>query len=230
MIVADQKQLDQIKSFITDYQKVLVVGCGSCVTVCLAGGEAEVKTLSSALRIAFQRDGAEKEILEDCVTRQCEPEFVAPIVERVKGEGFDAVLSLACGVGVNLLAEALEEIPVFPGLNTKFFGAVREEGVWVEMCAGCGDCILHLTGGICPIARCTKSILNGPCGGSEDGKCEISPDCECGWAVILERMKRLGTLEQLDEVMPARDWSTGHYGGPRRVVHEALVAAEDDGE
>jgi ferredoxin len=222
MIVGERKPFAQIKGFIENYNKILIAGCGSCATVCLAGGEAEVMTLASGLRIAFLREENEREILEDCVTRQCEPEFVGPLAERVRREGVEAVLSLACGVGVNLLAEKLEDIPVFPGLDTKFFGATTETGVWVEMCAGCGDCILHLTGGICPIARCAKSILNGPCGGSNNGKCEISPDTECAWALIVERMKRLGTLDQLDEVLPPRDWSAGHFGGPRRVVHEEL--------
>jgi ferredoxin len=228
MIVGERKSFAQVKSFIENYRKILVVGCGSCATVCLAGGEAEVKTLASGLRIAFLREEKQREILEACVTRQCEPEFLEPLVERVRDEKVDAVLSLGCGVGVNLLAEKLEDIPVFPGLDTKFFGATVETGVWVEMCAGCGDCILDRTGGICPIARCSKSILNGPCGGSKDGKCEISPDTECAWAAIIERMKRLGTLDQLDEVVPCRDWSTGHFGGPRRVVHEDLLPESAD--
>ena len=223
MIVAERKPLNEIKSFIENYHKILVVGCGTCATVCLAGGETEVKIVASGLRIGFLKEDKEIEILEDCITRQCEPEFVTPLVERVKKENIEAVLSLGCGVGVNFLADKLETIPVFPGVNTKFFGAAVEPGVWVEMCAGCGNCILHLTGGICPIARCSKSILNGPCGGSKDGKCEISPDVDCGWSLIVERMKKIGTLHRLEEIIPPRDWSTSHHGGPRRVIHEEMA-------
>ena len=228
MIVAERKPLEEIKGFIEGYQRVLVVGCGGCATVCLAGGEAEVKIVGSALRIAGRKEGRRQEVLEGCVTRQCEPEFVEQVLAQVKEEGVTVLLSLACGVGVNFLAERLGDIPVFPGLNTKFFGATAEAGVWVEMCAGCGNCMLHLTGGICPVARCSKSLLNGPCGGSTDGKCEISPDVDCGWALIVERMKRLGTLDQLAEITPARDWSSSPHGGPRRVVREDLreLAAE----
>jgi len=138
-------------------------------------------------------------------------------------EEVEAVLSLGCGVGVNFLAEKLETIPVFPGVNTEFFGASVEPGVWVEMCAGCGNCLLHLTGGICPVARCSKSILNGPCGGSKDGKCEISPDVDCGWYLIVERMKKIGTLRLFEEYIPPRDWSTSRHGGPRRVIREEVV-------
>jgi len=222
MIVAERKPLQEIMSFIERYRKVLIAGCGTCATVCLAGGEAEVSVVASALRIAYLKAEREREVLEDCVTRQCEPEFLDPLVERVREMGVQAVLSLGCGVGVNLLAEKLDDIPVYPGVNTKFFGATIEPGVWIEMCAGCGDCLLHLTGGICPVARCSKSILNGPCGGSKEGKCEVSPDIDCAWVKIVERMKRLGTLDQLDEILAPRDWSTSRHGGPRRVVHEEV--------
>jgi len=233
MIVAERKPLSEIRSFVENYHRILIVGCGTCATVCLAGGEAEVKVVASGLRISFLQDEKEVEILEDCITRQCEPEFVEKIQERVREDEVDAVVSLGCGVGVNFLAEKLETVPVFPGVNTKFFGAAVEPGVWIEMCAGCGNCILHLTGGICPIARCSKSILNGPCGGSEDGKCEIDPEVECGWALIVERMKKLGTLDRLAEIVPPRDWSTSRHGGPRKVVREEvapLAGKEEEGD
>jgi ferredoxin len=230
MIVAERKPLQEIKSFLENYRKIFIVGCGTCTTVCLAGGETEVRVVASGLRIGFLKEDREVEILEGCITRQCEPEFVAPFIEKVKKENIEAVLSLGCGVGVNFLAERLGNIPVFPGVNTEFFGATVEPGVWVEMCAGCGNCILHLTGGICPIARCSKSILNGPCGGSKNGKCEISPDVDCGWALIVERMKKIGTLHRLEEIIPPRDWSTSHAGGPRRVVREEAVSGAQAGE
>jgi ferredoxin len=228
MIVAERKPLGDIKQFISGFARVLVVGCGTCATVCLAGGETEVKTVASALRIAARREQRPQEVFEDCVTRQCEPEFVDAIVERVVRQEIDAVVSLACGAGVNCLAERVGDVPVFPGLDTKFFGASAEPGVWLEMCAGCGNCMLHLTGGICPIARCSKSLLNGPCGGSANGKCEIGADVDCGWALIVERMKRLGTLDQLTGIIPPRDWSSSRHGGPRRLVREELrqLAAE----
>jgi ferredoxin len=227
MIVAERKPLSEIKSFVENYKKILIVGCGTCTTVCLAGGEAEVKVVATGLRIAFLKDDKEIEIIEDCITRQCEPEFADKIVQKVQDEQIEAVLSLGCGVGVNFLSEKLETVLIFPGVNTKFFGAAVEPGVWVEMCAGCGNCILDITGGICPIARCSKSILNGPCGGSTDGKCEISPDVDCGWSLIVKRMHKMGTLDRLSEFIPPRDWSTSHAGGPRRVIHEEAQETEE---
>lgn len=232
MIVAERKPIRELKGFIEEYNRVLVLGCGTCVTVCFAGGETEVRTLSSALRIANLKEQKGQEIIEDVVTRQCEPEFLEKVTERVRDESIDAVLSLGCGVGVNMLAEKLDDVPVFPGLNTECFGATAEPGTFVEMCAGCGECVLHLTGGICPIARCSKSILNGPCGGTNDGKCEVSPDIDCAWALIVERMKKLGTIDQLYKVVDAKDWSTSHSGGPRRVVNDIPrpIASSDEEE
>ena len=124
-------------------------------------------------------------------------------------------------------------VPVFPAVNTTFMGSTVEHGVWEERCAGCGECILHLTGGICPVARCAKSIMNGPCGGTQDGMCEIStPEhpVDCAWALIVERAKQLGTLEQLKEVLAEKDWSTGRDGGPRRRVREDLRIAPEEEE
>jgi hypothetical protein len=137
------------------------------------------------------------------------------------------VLSTACGVGVNFLSERIGNVQVCPGINTSFFGAVEAPGVFTELCAGCGDCILHMTGGICPVARCSKTLMNGPCGGTDQGKCEIGKEVDCAWYLIVERMKALGTLDQLDAVRPPRDWSPGTAGGPRRLTIEHLMDMEE---
>lgn len=231
MIVADAKPLAQVFEFVENYSKVLVLGCGECVTVCQVGGEKEVAVLAQQLRLKAGNEGKDIEFVENTVQRQCEPEFVDPILENL--DGVDAILSIACGVGVNFIAGRHETIPVFPGVNTTFMGATVEHGEWAERCAGCGDCILHLTGGICPIARCAKTILNGPCGGTNNGECEIStPEnpVECGWALIVERAKRLGTLDKLKEIIAPKDWSTSRDGGPRKRVRADLKIAEDETE
>ncbi|HUT18320.1 MAG TPA: methylenetetrahydrofolate reductase C-terminal domain-containing protein, partial [Anaerolineae bacterium] len=169
MIVAEQKPLDEIKQLVSGYDKVLVLGCGTCVTVCFAGGEKEVGILASSLRMATRLDGIQTEFLEATVQRQCEYEYNEAIAELLSQ--VDAVLSIACGIGVQTMNEQYPDIQTLPGLNTTFLGQPIEQGVWEERCQACGNCVLGTTGGICPIARCAKSLLNGPCGGSQDGVC-----------------------------------------------------------
>ena len=224
MIVADSKPIEEVYGFIRAYRKVLVLGCGECVTVCQVGGEKEVGVLAQALRLKAKTEGDPIEFVENTVRRQCDPEFVEGILDDL--DGADAVVSIACGVGVNHLADQNPDVPIFPGLDTTFMGSTVEHGEWAERCAGCGQCILHLTGGICPVARCAKTILNGPCGGTTDeGNCEISTEdnpVPCAWALIVERAKKLGTLDKLREIILAKDWSTARDGGPRRRVRADL--------
>ena len=220
MIVAEQKPLDEIRAMIAPFRKVLVLGCGTCVTVCFAGGEKEVGILASALRMAAAVDGREGEFQEATVQRQCEGEFLDLVADQV--ESADAVLSLGCGVGVQAIAERFPKVRVYPGLNTSFMGLTVEHGEWSARCAACGDCVLSKTAGICPIARCSKSLLNGPCGGSQDGKCEISPDIPCAWQQIYDRLEALGLLDTLEEIVPPKDWSAGLGRGARSIVREDL--------
>jgi len=225
MIVAEQKPLDEIKEELAGYEKVLVVGCGTCVTVCFAGGTKEVGILSSSLRMASKLDGQAKEVAEVTVQRQCEWEYIDPLAETL--DDYDAVLSLGCGVGVQALAERFPGKRILPGLNTSFMGLPTEQGVWEERCQACGDCILDQTGGICPIARCSKQLLNGPCGGSQNGECEIDPSVPCAWQLIWERMGQLGLMDKLLEVQPPKGWSTSRDGGPRRIIRDDLRLPEE---
>ncbi len=220
MIVAEQKSLDEIRAMVSPFRKVLVLGCGTCVTICFAGGEKEVGVLSSTLRMANSVNGQETELQEATVKRQCEWEFLDEIAEQVGS--VDAVLSLACGIGVQAIAEHFPNVPVFPGLNTSFLGVPVEQGTWSARCAACGDCVLGKFAGVCPIVRCSKSLLNGPCGGSHDGKCEISPDIPCGWQLIYDRLETLGLLDTLEEIVPPKDWSAGLGRGSWSIVREDL--------
>jgi ferredoxin len=227
MIIAEQKPLQEIKSLVGNAETVLVVGCGTCVTVCFAGGAREAAIVASSLRMATRLDGAKNEITDVTVQRQCEWEYLDEIKDAVKQA--DVVLSLGCGVGVQALVEHFPEAWVVPGLNTKFMGLPTEQGVWAERCAACGDCVLGLTGGICPIARCSKSLLNGPCGGSEAGHCEIDPDVPCAWQLIYDRLSAMGRLDALLEIQPPKNWLTSRDGGPRKIVRDDLrLAAEEE--
>ncbi len=220
MIVAEQKPLGEIKGLLGEARKVLIVGCGTCVTVCFAGGEREASVLSSLLRMSSKLDGASTTATDVTVQRQCEWEYLDAIRERVADA--DVVLSLGCGVGVQALAEHYPEAVVVPGLNTKFMGLPLEQGVWAERCAACGECLLGMTGGICPIARCAKQLLNGPCGGSSHGKCEIDPEIDCAWQLIHDKLEAQGRLNLIMEITPPKDWRTSRDGGPRRIVREDL--------
>ena len=194
MIIAERKPMEEIGQLIAPYKKVLVAGCGTCVTVCWAGGEKEVAMLASQLRLARSAERSKISVLEATVERQCEREMVAEIKDKVAE--VEAVISLACGSGVQTMAEMFEDKPVFPGVNTTFIGMPEREGLWVEMCGACGDCFLDRTGGVCPIVRCAKGLLNGPCGGTrKGGKCEIDPDKDCAWVLIYRRLEKQGRLD-----------------------------------
>lgn len=215
MIVARQKPIEEVLEFVQGYEKILIAGCNECVTVCEAGGQKEVGLLGAALRLYFLNRGHSVQVSEAMVERQCEAEFVLPLEDRVRSH--DVVLSLACGAGVQFLAERFMGVPILPGVDTVFMGVTEERGVWSERCQGCGQCILASTGGICPVARCSKRMLNGPCGGSTGGHCEINKEIDCGWQLIIDRLKNLGQLQRYEAIAPIKDWSRERSGGPRKV-------------
>jgi len=228
MIIAKRKPFEEIKESVKDYKKIMVLGCGTCVAICQAGGEKEVEILVSELKLAFGNEGKKVDVNEELVIRQCDDEFMADPMFLEKIKEVDVILSMACGVGVqhacNFFNRIITEKPVrvIPGLNTTFMGANIDIGLWEERCLGCGDCVLEKTGGICPVARCAKSLLNGPCGGSSDGKCEISKDTDCAWHLIIERLEALGQLERIKPVEMYKDWRSSYSGGPRKIIREDL--------
>ncbi len=226
MIVADRKPLGAIKDMLRGYQKVLAVGCGTCVAVCFAGGKKEVGVLSSALRMATGLDGAPLQVDETTVQRQCDREYIEPLADSI--EQYDAVLSLGCGIGVQTLAERFPDTRVLPALDTQFMGEPTEHGVWEERCQGCGNCILDRTAGLCPISRCAKQLMNGPCGGTQDGMCEVDPGIPCVWYQIWDRMAKQGQVDEIMKFEPPKDWSTSRDGGQRRIVREDLRMPEVD--
>ena len=221
MIVAERKPLAELVEMIKDFDRVLLLACKGCVTVCSTGGEREAEILAPLLRMGCKKQGKEVEIVEGSLVRQCDREYIDAI-DQWEGQ-YDAIMSMACGVGVNFIANLRPMARVFPAVNTTFFGGSADQGIWTEQCAGCGNCVLHLTGGLCPIARCAKSLFNGPCGGSQGGRCEIHQDVPCIWAAIHDRLERLGCKDTLLQVAPIRDWTTAGHGGPRKIVRDDLT-------
>jgi ferredoxin len=210
MIVAERKSIPELIDILQAHNKILVLGCGTCVTVCLAGGEREVSIISSALRIASKVKGLNFKIDELTIERQCDNIFIEQAAEAI--EKSDAVLSLGCGAGVQAIAERYA--------STRFLGILEERGVWTEKCAACGACVLHEYGGICPVTRCAKHMLNGPCGGSREDRCEVRPDRPCAWQLIYKRLKDIGQLDRLEKIELPKNWSPSLNGGPRVLIRE----------
>jgi ferredoxin len=219
MIVAERKLFDQIWESIKDFKSVLVLGCGTCVSVCQSGGEKEVGLLASELRMKSQMEGKNIKIGEKTIERQCDKEYIDPIIAMTKE--YDAVLSMACGAGVQFSAEIMEPVRVIPALNTRFIGVTAEEGTWAERCRACGNCVLGTYGAICPITICAKGLVNGPCGGSKNGKCEASQEKDCAWVLIYNRLKKQNRLDVLKTLAAPKDFSTQAH--PGKYVNEAYL-------
>ena len=213
MIVGEQKPFEEIWEMIKGHKQLTVYGCNTCVAVCHQGGNKEAGILASQLKMRASQDGVEIEIVDSGIERQCEHEFFEKTEELIQGS--EAVLSLACGIGVQFMASKYENTPIYPALNTTFLGDVIESGHFTEKCQACGDCVLGVTGGVCPVSRCCKRLFNGPCGGSSNGKCEISKELDCAWQLVVDRLEALGRMDDYEKVQPLKDWSKDRAGGPR---------------
>jgi ferredoxin len=206
MIVAKRKPFEEIKEMLKGYKKVLNVGCGTCVSVCLAGGEKEVNILNAELDMARKLEDDPIEIHGQTIERQCDREYLAELDDLIKKENYDALMSMACGVGIQFLAERFPEIPTFPAVDTTGLAVNQAVGWYEERCRSCSQCVLGITGGICPITMCAKGLLNGPCGGTNKGSCEISADQPCAWFKIHERLAAQGRLDSIRKISLARGW------------------------
>ena len=218
MITAEQKPINEIKDMLAPYRRILVLGCGSCVAECAAGGEKETGALASALRMWAKMEGRDLLIREMTLDRQCVNDFVVQLDDII--DQYDAVLSLGCGAGVQAVADIYPEIPIIPALDTEFIGETKDQGYWLENCLGCGDCMLYFFGGVCPLARCSKQLLNGPCGGSRNGVCEVNPEVPCAWQLIIDRLTSFGDLERIEKIDPPKNWARKQDLGPRKIIRE----------
>jgi ferredoxin len=213
MIVASRKPFDEIMELLKDYNNVLNVGCGTCVAVCLAGGEKEVDVLNAELDMARKLKDSPISIDAITIERQCDREYLAELDALV--EKYDAIASMACGVGVQFLAERFPKKPVFPMVDTSGLAANQAVGWYEERCRSCNECVLGMTGGICPVTMCAKGLYNGPCGGTNNGSCEINTDQPCAWYMIYERLRGQERLDNIKKFHKAVTW---HDQVPRTLI------------
>lgn len=223
--------MEDIIEMVKAFDGVLVVGCDGCSGIYQVGGEKQAEVLSAMLRMGKKAKGEYKEgdlkIEASTVLRQCDKEIVREALEGSIG-GYDAVLSMACGAGIQTVAEVFPAKLILPAVNTKFIGIQdREMGDLHERCRACGDCILSETGGICPIARCAKSLLNGPCGGPVEGKCEVGGyEQDCAWMLIYDKIKEFKKLDQFLKPMLMRDNRLSQ--SPRELKGSILYSGRGD--
>jgi ferredoxin len=205
MIITKQKELKDILKYLGNEKKIFLVGCGECSTTCKTGGEEDVRRIKAAL----EKEG--KTVTGYCVPSA--PCIAAKVkLELAKNrrliESSDAVLVLACGLGIQSVKDNLRsDKPIHVGCDTLFMGQIDAGNAFLERCSACGDCVLELTGMICPVTRCPKSLLNGPCGGQDKGKCEVDKDNDCVWILIYNELKKQGKLKLLREIRPPKDHS-----------------------
>jgi ferredoxin len=217
-IITTKKPFEEILSAIKQTKNIAIVSCASCAAMCQTGGTEGAKEMAEKLEAEGFNITTVIVPEEVCDQRVMKKDF-RQIEEEL--EGTDAILTLSCGLGVasitDVLSKKFPQIPVFIGTNTEFMGMTERIGRFYMRCRGCGDCLLNETGGICPITTCAKSLMNGPCGGMVDGKCEVGNyERDCGWVLIYKRLKELGRLDLYSKLRDSVDWSeSGHQ---REVV------------
>ena len=223
MIVAKRKPFEEIKEMLKNYNKVLNVGCGTCVSVCLAGGEKEAKVLNSELVMARKLEDRPIEMGVASVERQCDREFLEAL-DPIVGD-YEVIISMACGVGIQFLAERFPDKPIFPAVDTTGLAVNQAVGWYEERCRSCGRCVLGMTGGICPVTMCAKGLYNGPCGGTNKGSCEIDSDQPCAWFMIYERLQRQGRLDCIMEIHAPVVWDDQV---PRTLIQPGYESVKEE--
>jgi len=214
--ITEQKPLEEVMQYLNQCKGVYLIGCGTCATMLHTGGKSEVLAMKDKLEADGKKVTGWMVIPTACdtLTKDALSENADVLNEA------DCILVMSCAFGVQTVS-LYSDKAVYPALNTLFVGKEESPGYFTEVCAQCGNCVLGRTACVCPLVRCAKSLLNGPCGGSVEGKCEIDPDIPCAWQLIIDRLAALGQLDKLEEIEPPKDWGTSHSGGPREIIIES---------
>ena len=209
MIVTQKKPIDELMGMLGDAKKIAIIGCGSCATACATGGEKEVAELKAYL------ESQGRTVVATSMSDYCCMNLTTKgKVKDFAAKGAEAVVCMACGDGTQVVASNVP-VPTYPANNTMFLGEAVKFGLFHEACHLCGDCVLGQTGGICPITRCGKSLVNGPCGGAKNGKCEVNPENDCAWVQIYKRLESLGQLYKLEQTREDKGYAGVAY--PREI-------------
>jgi len=204
MIITEQKPITEILDSIKDYQKVFLIGCGECATVCKTGGEVEVAQMKKALEENGKVTTGFTIPQAPCIASQIKIEL-AKNTKALRDS--EVILVLACGLGVqSIKANDRIGLIVVPACNTEFLGIVDAKGNLYEKCSACGECVLGVTAGVCPITLCAKGLLNGPCGGMDKGKCEVDKDKDCAWVSIYNELEKQKHLQEYRKIKAPRDF------------------------
>ncbi|MCJ7570567.1 MAG: methylenetetrahydrofolate reductase C-terminal domain-containing protein [Candidatus Thermoplasmatota archaeon] len=203
MIVTKQKDLESIICLIQK-DPVFIVGCSQCATLCKTGGEDEIKKMVSILKVK-NINVTGWVLLDPACHLLNDKRILKSYKDKIKKA--KKVLVLACGNGVQTVAEIIDNAEVIPGLDTLFLGEIKSVKEFEKRCNLCGECIQYLFDGLCPISRCPKNMLNGPCGGSKNGKCEVSKDLDCIWEIIINKLDKKKKLFLLKRIVEPKDWS-----------------------
>jgi ferredoxin len=205
MIITKQKPIKDILKYLENQKNVFLVGCGECSTTCKTGGVDDIKKIKDLLEKEGKVVTGYSVPEAPCIASKVKMELAK---NRKLIESSDCLLVMACGLGIQSVKENLRsEKPVHVGCDTLFMGAIDSNGVFLEKCSACGDCVLELTGLICPLTRCPKSLLNGPCGGQDKGKCEVDKFRDCTWILIYNELKKQNRLDLLKQIKPPKDHS-----------------------
>jgi hypothetical protein len=221
MIIPLQKPLEEILEMVKGSKSILVVGCEGCSAVAQVGGEKQAESLATILDLASKLGGASRSVKAVTTLRQCDRQIVATALKPLM-EGYESIICMGCGAGTQVVADLFQEKVVLPGIDTKFIGSHdRDAKAFTELCRACGECIIDETGGVCPVTRCSKSLLNGPCGGQAKGKCEVGGWVkDCAWVQIFNRLKAQDRLELYVKFRPPRDYRKWLSQGPREIGGE----------
>jgi ferredoxin len=203
MIITKQKEFNDLLNHIGE-GPVFIVGCSECATLCHTGGKEEILAMKDALR-KKNINVTGYVILEPACNLQNDKRLLRKHEKEI--DNAKRILVLACGNGAQTVSEILDDFEIIPGTDTLFLGEIKHANEFEKRCNLCGECIQDIFGGICPISRCPKNMLNGPCGGLKDGKCEINSDIDCVWDLIYKRLKKSGQLHLIEGIIKPKNWS-----------------------